>query len=54
MGLFMQSGVLLRAAIEDSFVLVDIIEDMTQIDKLLNDKYKTLTDSELETMVKKA
>ena len=39
--LYMQSGTLLRSAIESSMVLLDIIENEEQLELLLEDKYST-------------
>jgi len=40
-GLFIQSGIILRSAFEDCFVLVDIFENKQQIRKLMEGKYTT-------------
>lgn len=38
-GLFIQSGILLRSVIEDSFVLIDIFQNSSQLEKLTNGRY---------------
>ncbi len=40
-GLVLQSGILLRSVIEDSLILIDIIENKNQLIKFANNKYKT-------------
>lgn len=40
-GLFLQSGMLLRSVIEDSLVLIDIVENVQQAKKFTKDKYST-------------
>jgi hypothetical protein len=40
-GLFLQSGTILRCAIEDCLVIVDLFENEHQIEKLLQGKYST-------------
>ena len=40
-GLLLQSGTLLRACLEDSFVLMDLFLNKGQADKFLNNKYST-------------
>lgn len=42
-GLFLQSGVLIRSAIEDCFVLLDICLNKDQIERFLQDKHKAST-----------
>ena len=39
-GLFLQSGVLMRSAIEDCFVFLDLCLNEDQIERFLQDKYK--------------
>lgn len=50
-GLFIQSGGLLRSAIEDSMILLDIFNDEKQLDKVLDNKY---TAKNLLTRIKKS
>ncbi|MEE9552702.1 MAG: hypothetical protein V3W18_00280 [candidate division Zixibacteria bacterium] len=40
-GLFIQSGILLRSAVEDSFVLVDVFQNSNQFKNLIHGKYST-------------